>query len=137
LLCGLANTKYYLLLCEQVPGEKAERIDLIRLAVDDSKLDAKAVEIATRLAEGAPSAIRFTKYSVNNWLRQVGPTVDASLALEFLGFTGPEVKEDLASHQQKRQPKFPSSSVSQQIVVAKATPAARSRPGTSGSFDHG
>ena len=68
--------------------------------------DAKAVEIATRLAEGAPSAIRWTKYALNNWLRTAGPTFDASLALEFLGFTGPEVREGLASHREKRKPGF-------------------------------
>ena len=107
LLCGLAKAKYYLLLCDQVLGEEAERIGLISLAVDDTELDAKAVEIATRLAEGAQSAIRWTKYALNNWLRAMGPTFDTSLALEFLGFTGPEVKEGLASHREKRQPAFP------------------------------
>jgi enoyl-CoA hydratase/carnithine racemase len=40
-----------------VLGEEAERIGLISLAVDDW-LDAKVVEIATRLAERAQSAIR-------------------------------------------------------------------------------
>jgi enoyl-CoA hydratase len=44
---------------------------------------------------------------LNNWLRAMGPTFDTSLALEFLGFTGPEVKEGLASHREKRQPAFP------------------------------
>jgi enoyl-CoA hydratase len=111
LLCGLAKAKYYLLLCEQVLGAEAERIGLISLAVEDFELDGKAVEIATRLAEGAQSAIRFTKYALNNWLRQAGPTFDTSLALEFLGFTGPEVKEGLASHQEKRKPVFPPGSV--------------------------
>jgi len=107
LLCGLAKAKYYLLLCDQVLGEEAERIGLISLAVEDTDLDAKAVEIATRLAEGAQSAIRWTKYALNNWLRAMGPTFDTSLALEFLGFTGPEVKEGLASHRDKRKPSFP------------------------------
>ena len=109
LLCGLAKAKYYLLLCDQILGEEAQRIGLISLAVDDSELDAKAVEIATRLAEGAQSAIRWTKYALNNWLRAMGPTFDTSLALEFLGFTGPEVKEGLASHREKRPPAFPPS----------------------------
>jgi enoyl-CoA hydratase len=107
LLCGLAKAKYYLLLCDQVLGEEAERIGLISLAVDDTELDAKAVEIATRLAEGAQSAIRWTKYALNNWLRAMGPTFDTSLALEFLGFTGPEVKEGLAAFHEKRRPAFP------------------------------
>jgi enoyl-CoA hydratase len=90
-----------------VLGEEAERIGLISLAVEEAELDGKAVEIATRLAEGAQSAIRWTKYALNNWLRAMGPTFDASLALEFLGFTGPEVKEGLASLREKRKPAFP------------------------------
>lgn len=73
----------------------------------DADLDDKAVEIAARLAGGAQSAIRWTKYSLNNWLRQAGPSFDASLALEFLGFTGPEAKEGLASFREKRKPSFP------------------------------
>ncbi len=106
LLCGMAKAKYYLLLCDSVSGAEAERIGLVSLAVPDEELDAKSVEIATRLAEGAPSAIRFTKYALNNWFRMAGPTFDASLAMEFLGFTGPEAKEGLASHKEKRRPNF-------------------------------
>ena len=107
LLCGMAKAKYYLLLCDTLRGEEAERIGLVSLAVDDAELDAKAVELASRLAEGAQSAIRWTKYALNNWLRQMGPTFDASLALEFMGFSGPEVQEGLASHREKRRPVFP------------------------------
>jgi enoyl-CoA hydratase len=107
LLCGMAKAKYYLLLCDTLLGEEAERIGLVSLAVEDAELDAKAVELAGRLADGAQSAIRWTKYSLNNWLRQMGPTFDASLALEFLGFTGPEAAEGLASHRERRPPAFP------------------------------
>lgn len=106
LLCGMAKAKYYLLLCDALSGEEAERIGLVSLCVDDVDLDARALEIAARLAEGPPSAIRWTKYSLNNWLRQAGPAFDASLALEFVGFTGPEVKEGLSAHRQKRPPAF-------------------------------
>ena len=110
LLCGMAKAKYYLLLCDQLLGAEAERIGLVSLAVEDAELDGKAVEIATRLAEGAQSAIRWTKYSLNNWLRQAGPAFDTSLALEMLGFTGPEAAEGLAAHLEKRKPAFPPSS---------------------------
>jgi len=106
LLCGMAKAKYYLLLCEPVSGAEAERIGLVSLAVEDAELDAKALEIAARLAEGAPNAIRWTKYALNNWLRMAGPTFDASLALEFIGFSSPEAKEGLASHREKRKPRF-------------------------------
>ena len=106
LLCGLAKAKYYLLLCETLSGAEAERIGLISLVAPDSELDDRAVEIAGRLAAGAPDAIRWTKYALNNWLRSAGPTFDASLALEFLGFTGPEAREGLAAHREKRAPRF-------------------------------
>jgi len=107
LLCGMAKAKYYLLLCDQLLGEEADRIGLISLSVDDAALDAKAVEIASRLADGAQHAIRYTKYALNNWLRQMGPTFDASLALEFMNFAGPEVRAGLDAHYQKRPPQFP------------------------------
>ncbi|MFQ5460274.1 MAG: enoyl-CoA hydratase/isomerase family protein [Anaerolineae bacterium] len=106
LLCGMAKAKYHLLLCEEVTGEEAERIGLVSLCVDDDDLEAKSLAIAGRLAAAAPAAIRWTKYSLNNWLRAAGPIFDTSLALEFLGFTGPDVREGLASLREKREAHF-------------------------------
>ena len=106
LLCGMAKAKYYLLTCDPLSGEEAERIGLISLCVPDDQLDAKALEVANKLAQGAQRAIRWTKHSLNHWLRSAGPAFDASAALEMLGFTGPEAKEGLASHREKRKPKF-------------------------------
>ena len=106
LLCGIAKAKYYLMLCEPMTGEEAERIGLISLAVEPEELQSRAMDAAVRLARGAPTAIRWTKHSLNNWLRSAGPAFDASLALELLGFGGPEAKEGLASHLEKRPPDF-------------------------------
>jgi enoyl-CoA hydratase len=106
LLCGMAKAKYYLLLCESLDGAEAERIGLVSLCVDDDKLQDKALEVARKLANGAPSAIRFTKYALNNWLRMAGPAFDASTALEMIGFSGPEAREGLASFKERRPPKF-------------------------------
>ena len=103
----MAKAKYYLLTCDQLTGEEAERIGLVSLTCDESEVQAKALEVARKLAGGAQTALRWTKYSLNNWLRMAGPTFDSSLALEFLGFTGPEVREGLASHREKRKPVFP------------------------------
>lgn len=107
LLCGMAKAKYYLLTCEQVSGEEAERIGLVSLTCEQDELQAKALEVARRLAAGAQTAMRWTKYSLNNWLRMAGPAFDTSLALEFVGFSGPEVQEGVASHREKRTPSFP------------------------------
>ena len=106
LLCGLAKAKYYLLLCEPLSGEEAERIGLVSLCVEDDELEARSLAIAQRLASSAPTAIGWTKYALNNWLRMAGPIFDTSLALEFLGFTGPEVREGLESLRAKRPPAF-------------------------------
>ena len=110
LLCSMAKAKYHLLLCEPLSGEEAERIGLVSLVVDDDQLLPKAYEVADRLAAGSQTAIRWTKYALNNWLRQAGPIFDNSLALEMLGFGGAEVREGLAAVRERRTPDFPKTS---------------------------
>src|SRR5436190_13522085 len=61
LLCGMAKAKYHLLTCEPVSGEEAERIGLVSLCVDDADLEDTAMRVATTLAGGSQSAIRWTK----------------------------------------------------------------------------
>ncbi|WP_030506542.1 enoyl-CoA hydratase/isomerase family protein [Microbispora rosea] len=106
LLCGMAKAKYHLLLCEPVTGEQAEAMGLVSLCVDDDQVHDRALEIATRLAAGSAEAIRLTKYALNNWLRMAGPSFDASLAMEFLGFTGPDAAEGVLALREKRPPRF-------------------------------
>lgn len=106
LLCGMAKAKYYLLLCETLSGEEAERIGLVSLCVDGDQLEAKALEVATKLAAGSPTALGFTKRSLNNWLRLAWPTFEHSLALEFMGFGLEDAKEGFAASNEKRAPRF-------------------------------
>ncbi|MCG5213720.1 enoyl-CoA hydratase/isomerase family protein [Streptosporangium sp. KLBMP 9127] len=106
LLCGLAKAKYHLLLCEPVSGAEAERMGLVSVCVEDDQVHDEALRIATRLAAGSAEAIRLTKYALNNWLRLAGPSFDASLAMEFLGFTGPDVAEGVSALREKRPPDF-------------------------------
>jgi enoyl-CoA hydratase len=106
LLCGLARAKYHLLLCEPVDGETAERIGLVSLCVPSEELEERALEIARRLAAGSQAAIQHTKLALNNWLRAAGPAFDASLALEFLDMTGPDVAEGVAAIRERRPPRF-------------------------------
>jgi enoyl-CoA hydratase len=106
LLCGMAKAKYYLLTCETLTGEDAERMGLVSLCVDDDQVHAKALEVAVQLTGMSQSAIRWTKHTLNHWYRSAGPAFDASLAYEFFGFGGPDVLEGLASHREKRPPHF-------------------------------
>jgi enoyl-CoA hydratase len=106
LLCGLAKAKYHLLLCEPLNGEEAERIGLVSLCVPAEELEERAIEVARRLAAGSQTAIRHTKLALNNWLRAAGPAFDASLALEFLDMTGPDVVEGVQAVRERRAPNF-------------------------------
>jgi len=107
LLCGMAKAKYYLLTCRPLSGEEAERIGLVSLCVEEEDLLPTAREVARELAAGAPLALRWTKQVLNAWYRQMGAAIfDSSVALEFIGFMGPEVREGLASHRERRPPRF-------------------------------
>ena len=106
LLCGMAKAKYYLLTCEVLTGEEAERIGLVSKCVDDDEVHTEALRVAESLAAGSASAISWTKRSLNHWYRTASPIFEASLGLEFFGFGGPEVGEGLASHREKRKPDF-------------------------------
>jgi enoyl-CoA hydratase len=106
LLCGMAKAKYYLLTCDPLTGEEAERIGLVSLCVDDDQVHERALSIAVQLAAGAQGAIRFTKQTLNHWYRANAGIFDASLAYEMIGFGGPDAQEGLASHQEKRPPHF-------------------------------
>jgi enoyl-CoA hydratase len=106
LLCGMAKAKYLLLTCREISGEDAERAGLVSLAVPPDDLLPTARDIAAQMSDGAQEAIRWTKYSLNQWYRQQAPIFDASLGLEFLGFGGPDVVEGVASHRERRRPNF-------------------------------
>lgn len=106
LLCGLAKARYYLLTNEPLSGEEAERIGLVSMCVDDDKVRGRALEVAVKLAAGSASALAFTKHALANWLRLAGPSFDASLALEFLGFRLGDAREGLDAVRNRRSPTF-------------------------------
>lgn len=108
LLCGMARAKYHLLTAGFVDGVEAERIGLVSRCVPDGDVLQVALDIAERLAAGSQDAIRFTKHALNHWLRAAMPAFEHSLALEMLGFLGPDAREGVAALRAKRRPSFPS-----------------------------
>jgi len=106
LLCGMAKAKYYLLTCAPLSGEEAERIGLVSLCVADEELTETARRIARQLAAGSPTALAWTKRSLNHWLRAAWPAFEHSLALEVLGFAGSDAREGVAALKERREPKF-------------------------------
>jgi enoyl-CoA hydratase len=106
LLCGMAKAKYYLLTCAPLTGEEAERIGLVSLSVPDEELSDTAGRIARQLAAMSPTALAWTKRSLNHWLRAAWPAFEHSLALEVLGFAGRDAREGVAALKERREPRF-------------------------------
>jgi enoyl-CoA hydratase len=97
LLCGMAKAKLYLLTSDALDGREAERIGLVSRAVPAADVLPLALTYARRFADGAQTAVRFTKRALNQWLRLGGITsFDYSNALELLNFFGPELREAVA-----------------------------------------
>lgn len=106
LLCGMAKAKYYLLLCDAVSGEEAERIGLVSCVVDADQLQDEALQVARRLAAGSAPALAGTKRSLNHWLRAAWPAFEASLQAEMMDFSQTDAREGLAALKEKRAPQF-------------------------------
>ena len=107
LLCGMAKAKYFLLTNETMTGEEAERHNLVSLAVEADALQGKALEVATKLANSAPTAVRMTKYVLNHWLRQNQAIFDLSAAFEMINFQGAESEAAIKAVDEKSTPNFP------------------------------
>jgi enoyl-CoA hydratase/carnithine racemase len=106
LLCGLAKARYYLLTNKPMSGVDAERMGLVGLCVPDAIVLETAFDVARTLNAGSRTAIRFTKHALNNWLRLAGPSFDASLALEMLGFRLSDAREGIDAVKSKRKAEF-------------------------------
>jgi enoyl-CoA hydratase len=108
LLCGMAKAKYYLMTAEFIDGREAERIGLVTRCVPDGEVLDEALAIAGRLASGSRTAVQWTKRVLNQWMRSASPAFGESLALEMIGFLGPDAKEGVAAIRDRRPPVFPS-----------------------------
>jgi enoyl-CoA hydratase/carnithine racemase len=107
LLIGPARAKEFLMRGHLVNGAEAAKIGLVNYAVPLEEVLPKAEAIARELADGPTWAIRWSKLSVNKWLKdQVNLILDASLAYEMLTFTTEDHKEAARAFVEKRRPKY-------------------------------
>ncbi len=65
-----------------------------------------ALQIATQIARGPQDAARWTKRTLNHWLRAAVPAFDASVAYEMLTFLGEDVREGSQALRERREPRF-------------------------------
>ncbi len=106
-LVGMARAKEFLLTGRWVDGKEAERIGLVNYAVPADQVMPKAMEIARNLAQGAPMAIRWTKYAVNKVLRDhVNLALDSSMFLEAMTMSSEDLREAARAFRERRKPQF-------------------------------
>jgi enoyl-CoA hydratase len=106
LLCGMAKAKYYLLTADFLDGREAERIGLVSKCVPNADVVDEALEVADKLATGSQAALRWTKRSLNHWVRAATPIFEASLGMEMLNFFSDDFREGLDAVSEKREPSF-------------------------------
>ena len=106
-LIGYARAKEYLMTGKLMNAGDAVAMGLINHAVPASELDAATDRMATRLANGAAQAIRWTKVSVNVGLKQLAHSImDTSLAYESLSNRSKDHQEAVNAFREKRRPSF-------------------------------
>ena len=107
-LIGVNKAKYYLMTGDRVKGKEAFDLGLVSFYVEeDAQLMPKALEIAERLAAGAPRAISASKMAVNAYLRSVSSLVmPLCLKDEMLSMQTEDHREAVRAFQEKRAPKF-------------------------------
>ena len=87
--------------------EEAERLGLVNHCVPKAEVLATARQIAQELADGPTWAIRWTKLSVNQILKdRVNHLLEASMALEQVTFETSDHKEATLAFKEKRKPRF-------------------------------
>ena len=107
LLVGISKAKEFLMRGTLLSGKEAERIGLVNHIAPRPEVLAKARAIAAELANGPAWAIRWTKLSINQIVKQrVNLLLEASTALEQVTFETADHREATKAFKEKRRPKF-------------------------------
>ncbi len=107
-LMGVNRAKYFLMTGDQIKGREAVEMGLANFYVDDTAdVLPRALEVAEKLAAGAPKAITASKMAVNAYLRSVSSMImPICLKYEEVTMASDDHREAVAAFQEKRQPKF-------------------------------
>lgn len=107
LLVGPSRAKEFLLRGNLIDGTEAERIGLVNHVRPPDEVLGLAYELAEEIAALPPVAVRWTKFSVNRWLKDVYHQVfDVSIALEQVSIRTEDHKEAAAAFVERRPPRY-------------------------------
>ncbi|MFM0268145.1 enoyl-CoA hydratase/isomerase family protein [Paraburkholderia sediminicola] len=107
ILVGPNRAKEFLMRGTLINGKDAAAMGLVNYALPVDQVLGKATEIAQELADGPPWAIRWTKLSVNKYVKnQMNLIMDASFSLEMASFHTEDHAEAVRAFVEKRKPVF-------------------------------
>ncbi len=107
LLVGVSKAKEFLMRGTLLKGAEAERIGLVGHCVAPTEVLTIAQQIAHELAHGPTWAIRWTKLSVNQVVKErVNHLLEASMALEQVTFETADHREATLAFKERRKPVF-------------------------------
>ncbi len=107
LLMGVNRAKYHLMTGDHLPADEAERLGLVNFVVDDDELMPRALEVATRLAQGPTQAIAASKLPINRYIKMVSNLVlPLSLQMEAANMHTEDAREAARAFREKRPARF-------------------------------
>jgi enoyl-CoA hydratase len=107
LLIGINKAKEFLLRGLLVKGREAERLGLVNHCKPAGEVLDYARAIAQELADGPSWAIRWTKLSLNQIVKdRANRLLEASMALEQVTFDTADHREATRAFKERRKPKF-------------------------------
>jgi enoyl-CoA hydratase/carnithine racemase len=103
LLVGPARAKEFLMRGKLINGTEAHQLGLVNHVAPVGDVMERAMDIAKELNSLPPLAVRWTKLSVNKWIKhQLNLILDASIAYEMLSINSNDHHEAAMSFIEKR-----------------------------------
>ena len=107
ILVGPNRAKEFLMRGKLMSGKEAPEMGLVNHVVPTEEVLNKAMEIARELNALPPLAVRWTKLSVNKWIKhQLNLILDASIAYEMLSINSRDHHEAAKAFLEKRPPVY-------------------------------
>ncbi|MET0378549.1 MAG: enoyl-CoA hydratase/isomerase family protein [Spongiibacteraceae bacterium] len=106
-LIGPSLTKYLVMTGDALTGERAHELGICDWLVEDDELDAKAMEIARKVASGPPQALAMAKQLVDNaWIDTYRNGLRQELLAISTLFRSDDYAEARTALREKRKPTY-------------------------------
>jgi enoyl-CoA hydratase len=106
-LVGEGKAMQMILTGEMIGAEEAHRIGLVNEVYSAAELEAKTMEMASKIAEKSPVALAMAKAAVKNAARMnLREGLDAEIDLFALCFSSQDKEEGVRAFLEKRKPEF-------------------------------